>query len=69
MFEAICAKSGQKPRLKWIFVEGVEHGGEVALTRVGQQDDNLLAFVLWALGDLDGSEEGSTGRDTYQQAF
>ena len=55
--------------LQGIVLEGIEHGRKVALTCVGQQHHNLLTLVLRAFGHLDGSEEGSTCRDTYQQAF
>ena len=55
--------------LQRIVLKGVEHGGEVTLTGVWQQDDYFLAFVLRAPGHLNGCEESGTGRDTYQQTF
>ena len=36
---------------------------------VGQQDDDVLACVLGALCQLDGSPDSSTGRDAHQNAF
>ena len=55
--------------LEGIVLESVEHGREVTLAGIGQQHYNLLTFVLGTLGHLDGCEEGSTGRDTYEQTF
>ena len=55
--------------LKRIVLEGVEHRREIALASVWQQHDDALALVLWTLSHLNGSIEGSSGRDTYQQTF
>ena len=52
--------------LQWVVLECVEHGREIALTGVGQQHHDLLVFVLWTLGYLDGCVESGTCRDTYQ---
>ena len=50
-----------------IVLEGVEHGGEVALAGIGQQYYDPLALVLRALGYLCSCEGGSTTGDAYQQ--
>ena len=55
--------------LEGIVFEGVEHRRQVALAGVGKQNYDFLAFVLRALGHLDGCEEGCSRRDTYQQTF
>ena len=46
-----------------------QRGGQITVTGVGQQDDDVLACVLGALCQLDGSPDGSTGRDAHQNAF
>ena len=51
--------------LEGIVLEGIEHGAQVSLARIGQQDDNLLALVLRTLGHLNCSIECCTCRDTY----
>ena len=47
-------------RLQWIFLKGVEYGGEIALAGVGQESDDALALVLGTLGYLGGGKGGGT---------
>ena len=47
-------------KLQWIFLKGVEDGGEIALAGVGQESDYALAFVLGTLGYLGGGKGGGT---------
>lgn len=47
--------------LEGIFVEGVEHGAEVALARVGQERHHALALVLGARGYLRGGIANRAG--------
>jgi hypothetical protein len=55
--------------LEWVILEVVEHGGEITLTRIRQQYDDTLAFVLGATGHLSSSKGGSTRRDTHEQSL
>lgn len=55
--------------LQGILVEGIEHGGEVALTRVGEQGYNLLALVLGTLGNLGGCKGGCSAADADEESF
>ena len=55
--------------LQGIVFECVEHGGEIALTSVGQQHHNLLSLVFLALGNLGSGKECGSGRDAYQQSL
>ena len=52
--------------LKWVFIESVEHGGEITLTSVRQQGHDGLALVLRTLGNLRGSVGCGTRGDTYE---
>ena len=58
-----------KTGLEGVVLEGVELGGEVALAGVGEEDDDGLALVLRTLGNLGGSEGGSTAADAHEEAF
>ena len=55
--------------LEGIFLESVEHGREIALTRIGQQDHNVLVLISGALGNLRSGKGSSTRRDTHQHAI
>ena len=46
-----------------------QRGGQVTVAGIGQQNNDVLACVLRALCQLDGSPDGSTGGDAYQHAF
>ena len=46
-----------------------QRGGQIAVAGVGQKDDDVLACVLGALCQLDGSPDSSTGGDAHQNAF
>ena len=46
-----------------------QRGGQITVAGVGQQDDDVLAGVLGALCQLDGSPDSSTGGDAHQNAF
>ena len=46
-----------------------QRGGQITVAGVGQQDDDVLACVLGALCQLDGSPDSSTGGDAHQNAF
>ena len=46
-----------------------QNRAEVPLARIWQQNDNTLAGILLAGGNLNGCPYGSTGRNTYQQTF
>ena len=55
--------------LQGIIFEGIEDGAEVTLTSIGQEDYNPLALIFWAKGNLRGSIEGSTSRNTNKQTL
>ena len=55
--------------LKWILVESVEHGGEVALAGIRQEGHNLLTLGLRPLGDLGGGKGGCSAADTHEESF
>ena len=46
--------------LKRVILKGVKNGAEVTLTRIGQENDNLLTFILGTEGNLCGGIKGGS---------